>query len=66
MDRALTRQCRFDSGKMVVTVAHGMVLQKELTREGSVAVQRNGRGAIEFFATEGSYCRGCRRTVGLQ
>ena len=76
-----TRICRFsalisnqelsgkrclDPSKVVVTVAHRMILKDELASERSIAIERHGRGAIQFFIGESTDCRGRRRTVVCQ
>ena len=43
-----------------------MILQHELAGERSIAVQRHGRGAVQFFIGESTDGRGRRGTVSCQ
>ena len=62
----LTSKRSANSIQMVITVAHRMILQHELAGQRSVAVQRHGRGAIQFFIAKSTNGRSRCRTVGGQ
>src|SRR5262249_57548170 len=57
---------RFDPRKVVVTVAHRMVLQEKLARERSVAIERHGRGVVQLFVGKRTDRRSRRCTVRFQ
>src|SRR5215469_16845712 len=59
-------QCRFDPSKMMVTVPHRMILQKELATERSITVERHRGGVVQLFGGKGPNCRGRSRAVDFQ
>jgi hypothetical protein len=53
-------------GEMVVTMTHRVILNKELARERSIAVERYRRSTIQFLIAEGAYRRRGGGTVSRQ
>src|SRR5260221_12285631 len=62
----LTAERRSDPSKVMIAVAHGMILKHELAGERSIAIKRHWRGAIQFLIAKSTYLRGRRGTVGRQ
>ena len=70
MGKRLARGCALltgkrcpDSGEVMATVPDRMILKNELACERGIAVERHGRGAIQFFIAESAYglCRSSRQ-----
>ena len=47
-------------------MAHRVILQHELTGKGSIAVERNGCGAIQLFIAKSADGRSRRGTIACQ
>jgi hypothetical protein len=61
---ALTGECCPDASEVVVTVAHGMIFQDKLARQRRIAIERYGRGAIQFCIAKSTDRRSRRSAVG--